>query len=154
MRDKRARAKHGRRRRRRCRCCRFAAVLPLPPQCRRNAPMIAASAALTSPSPWTTTTPTPTPTPQDVHRQLARGARMMALLALPLARASAESLTAVYARTFEKAAFGFAKMYLFCLFMRVLLSWFPGIDWNAQPWTFLRLVRCCRCRCWALLLAD
>lgn len=65
----------------------------------------------------------------------------MALLALPLARASTESLTAVYARTFEKAAFGFAKMYLFCLFMRVLLSWFPGIDWNAQPWTFLRLVR-------------
>lgn len=33
------------------------------------------------------------------------------------------------------------QMYLFCLFMRVLLSWFPGIDWNAQPWTFLRLVR-------------
>jgi uncharacterized protein YggT (Ycf19 family) len=32
-------------------------------------------------------------------------------------------------------------MYLFCLFMRVLLSWFPSIDWNAQPWTFLRLVR-------------
>jgi uncharacterized protein YggT (Ycf19 family) len=31
-------------------------------------------------------------------------------------------------------------MYLFCLFMRVLLSWFPGIDWNAQPWMFLRLV--------------
>jgi uncharacterized protein YggT (Ycf19 family) len=33
------------------------------------------------------------------------------------------------------------QMYVFCLFMRVLLSWFPGIDWNAQPWTFLRLVR-------------
>lgn len=31
-------------------------------------------------------------------------------------------------------------MYLFLLFMRVLLSWFPSIDWNAQPWTFLRLV--------------
>ena len=31
-------------------------------------------------------------------------------------------------------------LYLFCLFMRVLLSWFPSIDWNAQPWTFLRLV--------------
>jgi uncharacterized protein YggT (Ycf19 family) len=75
-----------------------------------------------------------------VQRQLARGARAMAVLALPLARASTESLTAVYARTFEKAAFGFAKMYLFCLFMRVLLSWFPGIDWNAQPWTFLRLI--------------
>ena len=33
-----------------------------------------------------------------------------------------------------------SQMYVFCLFMRVLLSWFPGIDWNAQPWTFLRLV--------------
>lgn len=51
-----------------------------------------------------------------------------------------ESLSGIYARTFEKAAFGFAKVYLFCLFMRVLLSWFPGIDWNAQPWTFLRLI--------------
>jgi hypothetical protein len=67
--------------------------------------------------------------------------RVMAFLVLPLARVSQESLSAVYARTFEKAAFGFAKMYVFCLFMRVLLSWFPGIDWNAQPWTFLRLVR-------------
>eukprot|EP00878_Enallax_costatus_P006018 GHUV01006312.1.p1 GENE.GHUV01006312.1~~GHUV01006312.1.p1 ORF type:complete len:243 (+),score=38.56 GHUV01006312.1:947-1675(+) len=72
--------------------------------------------------------------------QLYRNARMMAFLVLPLARVSQESLSAVYARTFEKAAFGFAKMYVFCLFMRVLLSWFPGIDWNAQPWTFLRLI--------------
>lgn len=68
------------------------------------------------------------------------GIKAMAVVALPLARAGAESLSAVYARTFEKAAFGFAKMYLFCLFMRVLLSWFPGIDWNVQPWAFLRLV--------------
>lgn len=78
---------------------------------------------------------------EDLRQQLARGAaRAAAVLVLPLARASTESLTAVYARTFEKAAFGFAKMYLFLLFMRVLLSWFPGIDWNAQPWTFLRLI--------------
>jgi len=74
------------------------------------------------------------------------GARAMAAVALPLARAGAESLSAVYARTFEKAAFGFARMYLFCLFMRVLLSWFPGIDWNVQPWAFLRLVSCCSFR--------
>ena len=33
------------------------------------------------------------------------------------------------------------QMYLFLLFMRVLLSWFPSIDWNSNPWTFLRLVR-------------
>eukprot|EP00798_Chlamydomonas_sp_ICE-L_P004997 gene4997-34781_t len=72
-------------------------------------------------------------------KSMAHGMRMLALV-VPLARVSTESLTAVYARTFERAAFGFAKMYLFCLFMRVLLSWFPGIDWNAQPWTFLRLI--------------
>ncbi|KAJ9511020.1 hypothetical protein QJQ45_002816 [Haematococcus lacustris] len=94
----------------------------------------------------------------------------MLALVVPFARAvGSESLTALYARTFERAAFGFAKvgsrgvapgavlvppasgpearlaagwlqMYLFCLFMRVLLSWFPGIDWNANPWTFLRLI--------------
>eukprot|EP00197_Chlamydomonas_leiostraca_P002980 CAMPEP_0202867276 /NCGR_PEP_ID=MMETSP1391-20130828/9079_1 /ASSEMBLY_ACC=CAM_ASM_000867 /TAXON_ID=1034604 /ORGANISM="Chlamydomonas leiostraca, Strain SAG 11-49" /LENGTH=207 /DNA_ID=CAMNT_0049547305 /DNA_START=295 /DNA_END=918 /DNA_ORIENTATION=- len=82
-------------------------------------------------------------TAQDVHiqlRALANNVKVLAIIA-PFARAaSSESLTALYARTFERAAFGFAKMYLFCLFMRVLLSWFPGIDWNAQPWTFLRLI--------------
>uniref|UniRef100_A0A383VWV7 Uncharacterized protein n=1 Tax=Tetradesmus obliquus TaxID=3088 RepID=A0A383VWV7_TETOB len=80
---------------------------------------------------------------QEAKQQLMllyRNMRAMAFLVLPLARVSQESLSAVYARTFEKAAFGFAKMYVFCLFMRVLLSWFPGIDWNAQPWTFLRLI--------------
>jgi len=80
---------------------------------------------------------------QELRQQLFntyKNMRMMAFLVLPLARASTESLTAVYARTFEKAAFGFAKMYVFALFMRVLLSWFPGIDWNAQPWAFLRLI--------------
>jgi hypothetical protein len=42
--------------------------------------------------------------------QLYRNMRAMAFLVLPLARVSQESLTAVYARTFEKAAFGFAKV--------------------------------------------
>lgn len=82
-------------------------------------------------------------TAKDVHEQLVKLKSSIRLLALvaPLARVGgSESLTALYARTFERAAFGFAKMYLFCLFMRVLLSWFPGIDWNAQPWTFLRLI--------------
>ncbi|KXZ42743.1 hypothetical protein GPECTOR_121g444 [Gonium pectorale] len=82
--------------------------------------------------------------PQDVQRQMAdlrKGARLLGLVVLPFAKAfAAESLTSVYARTFERAAFGFAKMYLFCLFMRVLLSWFPSIDWNTQPWAFLRLI--------------
>jgi hypothetical protein len=42
--------------------------------------------------------------------QLYRNMRAMAFLVLPLARVSQESLSAVYARTFEKAAFGFAKV--------------------------------------------
>ncbi|GFR49484.1 hypothetical protein Agub_g11423 [Astrephomene gubernaculifera] len=81
--------------------------------------------------------------PEDARQQLMNMRKHTRLLAfvLPFARAfAAESLTSVYARTFERAAFGFAKMYLFCLFMRVLLSWFPSIDWNAQPWAFLRLI--------------
>ncbi|KAJ9511420.1 hypothetical protein QJQ45_029925 [Haematococcus lacustris] len=83
------------------------------------------------------------PTGKALHLQLrgATGSARMLALVVPFARAvGSESLTALYARTFERAAFGFAKMYLFCLFMRVLLSWFPGIDWNANPWTFLRLI--------------
>ncbi|PNG99672.1 hypothetical protein TSOC_014543, partial [Tetrabaena socialis] len=77
---------------------------------------------------------------QQQARTLRKHTRLLAL-ALPFARIfAAESLTSVYARTFERAAFGFAKMYLFALFMRVLLSWFPSIDWNSQPWAFLRLI--------------
>jgi hypothetical protein len=41
---------------------------------------------------------------------LRRNMQLMALVVLPLAKVSSESLTAVYARTFEKAAFGFAKV--------------------------------------------
>lgn len=78
---------------------------------------------------------------QPQPQQLRSGLKLAAAVLLPLARVfAAESLTSVYARTFERAAFGFAKMYLFCLFMRVLLSWFPSIDWNSQPWSFLRLI--------------
>ncbi|GIL53167.1 hypothetical protein Vafri_8847 [Volvox africanus] len=77
---------------------------------------------------------------QQQVKDVRKHTRLLAFV-LPLAKAfAAESLTSVYARTFERAAFGFAKMYLFCLFMRVLLSWFPSIDWNAQPWAFLRLI--------------
>ncbi|GIL83475.1 hypothetical protein Vretimale_11169 [Volvox reticuliferus] len=77
---------------------------------------------------------------QQQVKEVRKHTRLLAFV-LPLAKAfAAESLTSVYARTFERAAFGFAKMYLFCLFMRVLLSWFPSIDWNAQPWAFLRLI--------------
>lgn len=43
-------------------------------------------------------------------RSLTSNARLLALV-VPLAKvASSESLTALYARTFERAAFGFAKV--------------------------------------------
>lgn len=61
-------------------------------------------------------------------------------VAAPFAKAASLDTEYVYFRTFEKAAYGFAKMYLFCLFMRVLLSWFSEIDWNVQPFTFLRMI--------------
>lgn len=52
---------------------------------------------------------------QEVHvqlRSLANNVKVLAIVA-PLARAaSSESLTALYARTFERAAFGFAKVRL------------------------------------------
>ncbi len=51
--------------------------------------------------------------PQDVHVQLQKLKANVSLLAIiaPLARVGgSESLTALYARTFERAAFGFAKV--------------------------------------------
>lgn len=65
----------------------------------------------------------------------------MLAVVLPFAKAAtADAVSRLYSRTFERAAFGFAKMFLFCLFMRVLLSWFPSIDWNAKPWSYLRMI--------------
>mmetsp|Transcript_11650 Transcript_11650/g.42593 ORF Transcript_11650/g.42593 Transcript_11650/m.42593 type:complete len:226 (-) Transcript_11650:120-797(-) len=34
----------------------------------------------------------------------------------------------------------FIKLYLLLLFVRVLLSWFPNVDWMGQPWLTLRQV--------------
>ena len=50
---------------------------------------------------------------QDINhqiRQLSTNARLAAFIA-PFAAASSDSLTAVYTRTFERAAFGFAKVH-------------------------------------------
>ena len=56
-------------------------------------------------------------TVQDVKRQLKQissNARLAAFIA-PFAAASSDSLTAVYTRTFERAAFGFAKVMIVAL---------------------------------------
>ena len=34
----------------------------------------------------------------------------------------------------------FIKLYLLLLFVRVLLTWFPNVNWMRQPWTMLRQV--------------
>jgi hypothetical protein len=55
----------------------------------------------------------PSSRPQDVRKQLREQINNMRLMAFiaPFAKAAAsESLTAVYTRTFERAAFGFAKV--------------------------------------------
>ena len=38
------------------------------------------------------------------------------------------------------AVASFIKLYLLLLFVRVLLTWFPNVDWQGQPWVTLRQV--------------
>eukprot|EP00899_Mesostigma_viride_P002081 jgi/Mesvir1/11874/Mv00220-RA.1 len=38
------------------------------------------------------------------------------------------------------AVASFIKMYLLLLFLRVLLTWFPNIEWDGQPWVTLRQI--------------
>ena len=39
-----------------------------------------------------------------------------------------------------QAVGSFIKLYLLMLFVRVLLTWFPNVDWMTQPWAILRQV--------------
>uniref|UniRef100_A0A7S0KRR8 Fanciful K+ uptake-b family transporter n=1 Tax=Micromonas pusilla TaxID=38833 RepID=A0A7S0KRR8_MICPS len=39
-----------------------------------------------------------------------------------------------------QAVGSFIKFYLLMLFVRVLLTWFPNVDWMRQPWAILRQV--------------
>eukprot|EP00238_Polyblepharides_amylifera_P001430 CAMPEP_0196571748 /NCGR_PEP_ID=MMETSP1081-20130531/1878_1 /TAXON_ID=36882 /ORGANISM="Pyramimonas amylifera, Strain CCMP720" /LENGTH=118 /DNA_ID=CAMNT_0041888803 /DNA_START=415 /DNA_END=771 /DNA_ORIENTATION=+ len=38
------------------------------------------------------------------------------------------------------AVASFIKLYLLLLFLRVLLTWFPNVNWMGQPWVTLRQV--------------
>lgn len=75
--------------------------------------------------------------------QLYRNMRLMAFLVLPLARVSQESLTAVYARTFEKAAFGFAKVRV----RTQHVAQHSAVQRGQRVLVFLRMVEAC----WDLL---
>ena len=39
-----------------------------------------------------------------------------------------------------QAVGSFIKLYLLLLFVRVLLTWFPNVDWMRQPWAILRQI--------------
>mmetsp|Transcript_34133 Transcript_34133/g.83667 ORF Transcript_34133/g.83667 Transcript_34133/m.83667 type:complete len:220 (-) Transcript_34133:129-788(-) len=39
-----------------------------------------------------------------------------------------------------QAVGSFIKLYLLLLFIRVLLTWFPNVDWMRNPWSILRQV--------------
>ena len=39
-----------------------------------------------------------------------------------------------------QAVGSFIKLYLLLLFIRVLLTWFPNVDWMRQPWSILRQI--------------
>jgi uncharacterized protein YggT (Ycf19 family) len=39
-----------------------------------------------------------------------------------------------------QAVGSFIKLYLLMLFVRVLLTWFPNVDWMRQSWAILRQV--------------
>ncbi|MBW4696806.1 MAG: YggT family protein [Aphanocapsa lilacina HA4352-LM1] len=41
------------------------------------------------------------------------------------------------AQTLAPALNNFIQIYVVLLFVRVLLSWFPNIDWSSNPWAIL-----------------
>uniref|UniRef100_A0A7S0WT46 Fanciful K+ uptake-b family transporter n=1 Tax=Pyramimonas obovata TaxID=1411642 RepID=A0A7S0WT46_9CHLO len=44
------------------------------------------------------------------------------------------------AKLISQAVGSFLKLYLLLLFLRVLLTWFPNVNWMSQPWITLRQV--------------
>jgi YggT family protein len=70
-----------------------------------------------------------------------RQMRMFAIVA-PFAAmdASAGSFATNIWLPFWQALFGFTNFYLFILFMRVLLSWFPALDWSRNPWLIVKVI--------------
>ena len=60
--------------------------------------------------------------------------------ALPLFAAISTSGTGATLALITSAVASFIKLYLLLLFVRVLLTWFPNVDWMGQPWVTLRQV--------------
>ena len=60
--------------------------------------------------------------------------------AMPLFAAFSTASTGATLQLITSAVSSFIKLYLLLLFVRVLLTWFPNVDWMAQPWVTLRQV--------------
>ena len=65
-------------------------------------------------------------------------ARRLGYTAMPLFAAVSSATSTLPLIT--SAIASFIKLYLLLLFVRVLLTWFPNVDWMGQPWVTLRQV--------------
>mmetsp|Transcript_19389 Transcript_19389/g.35006 ORF Transcript_19389/g.35006 Transcript_19389/m.35006 type:complete len:234 (+) Transcript_19389:69-770(+) len=73
-----------------------------------------------------------------VREQLCvNSARILVACALPLAKIA---LKTDYSLQMARAVHSFIRLYLLFIFIRVLLTWFPSLDWNVQPFVIIRLV--------------
>ena len=59
---------------------------------------------------------------------------------VPLFAAISSSTAGATLPLITSAVASFIKLYLLLLFVRVLLTWFPNVDWMGQPWVTLRQV--------------
>mmetsp|Transcript_11952 Transcript_11952/g.22816 ORF Transcript_11952/g.22816 Transcript_11952/m.22816 type:complete len:211 (+) Transcript_11952:60-692(+) len=131
--------------------CRSAPALPSRAIIRRHAPVAVASrvSAIEEPN---------TP-PQAVHglaRAVVDAVRAVgsAVVAVPGGASTAKLFTKMGCRVvmiagvsmtntlplITSAIASFIKLYLLLLFTRVLLTWFPNVNWMGQPWVTLRQV--------------
>ena len=83
-----------------------------------------------------------------LRTQRARGEAMVAKDAETRSAAAMPLFTLAAATMVDRKMIGlvtqsvasFIKLYLLLLFVRVLLTWFPNVNWMRQPWTMLRQV--------------
>jgi uncharacterized protein YggT (Ycf19 family) len=59
---------------------------------------------------------------------------------VPVFAAISSSTASATLPLITSAVASFIKLYLLLLFVRVLLTWFPNVDWMGQPWVTLRQV--------------
>lgn len=120
------------------RCAAVAAAAPTPaPRVTETAVAVAGVAArwARAASAWATA---PAPGMGQVAQVAGRGARLAGAAAAPCFAVMLQTSSGLPLITGAVASF--IKLYLLLLFVRVLLTWFPTVDWMSQPWLTLRQV--------------